>query len=208
MKKEDYKNFYNQYWTQIKSDYKYRYGIFTKWIDDGTKILDLGCGDGHLAEVLVNRKRCDVTCFDISEVALEKARIRGLKTVCGSIEDKLPFDDSIFDYVVATEALEHVALTEEVLLEMARVSKKYLLISIPNIAFWKYRLTLLGGRFPKQWTIHPREHLRYWSIPDFKMVLGGLNLKIIDMKAGSGRRYLRDFWPNFFAEQVCFKLSK
>lgn len=208
MRKEDYKNFYDQYWAQGKSDYKYRYGIFTSWIELGSKVLDLGCGDGYLAEVIANKKSCQVTCLDISKVALERAKERGLKTIYASVEDKLPFEDSTFDHVVATEVLEHVASTEEVLLEMARVSKKYLLVSIPNIAFWEYRLTLLGGRFPKQWVFHPKEHLRYWSIPDFKTVLDGLDLKIVDMKAGSGRRYLRDLWPNFFAEQVCFKLSK
>jgi len=208
MKKEDYENFYNRYWAHGKSDYKYRYGIFTSWVERGSKILDLGCGDGYLAEVISNKKNCDVTCFDISEVALKRAELRGFKTICASVEDKLPFEDSAFDCVIATEVLEHVASTEDVLLEMARVSKKDLLVSIPNIAFWKHRLTLLGGKFPKQWAAHPKEHLRYWSIPDFKKVLGELNLKIIDIKAGSGRRYLRDFWPNLFAEQVCFKLSK
>ena len=91
---------------------------------------------------------------------------------------------------------------------MAGVSKKYLLVSIPNIAFWKYRLTLLAGRFPKQWVVHPKEHLRYWSVPDFKKTINDLSFKIEKVSAGSGRRYLRDLWPNFFAEQVCFKLSK
>ena len=208
MEKEDYKKFYNKYWVNGKSDYKYRYGVFLSWIDSGSKILDLGCGDGYLAEVMVNKKNCDVTCLDISEVALKKAGERGLKTICASVEDKLPFEDSFFDYVIATEVLEHVVSTEDVLLEMARVSKKHILVSIPNIAFWRHRLSLLMGRFPKQWVLHPKEHLRFWSVFDFKKTIEGLGLNIDRITAGSGRRFLRDLWPNLFAEQVCFKLSK
>ncbi len=208
MKKEDYQNFYNNYWAQGKSDHKYRYGIFRSWIESGSSVLDIGCGDGYLAELIAKNKKCDVVCLDVSEVALKRAAERGLKTICASVEDKLPFGDSSFDYVIATEVLEHVASTEEVLLEMARVGKKYILVSIPNIAFWKYRLDLLGGKFPKQWVAHPMEHLRYWSVGDFTKMLKDLNFEIEEIKAGSGRRYLRDLWPNLFAEQVCFKLSR
>lgn len=208
MKKEDYQDFYNRYWTQARSDHKYRYDIFLSWIKPGSKVLDLGCGDGYLAELIEKKKSCDVTCLDISEVALKKAKARNLKVILSSLEDPLPFNDNSFDYVIATEALEHISAAEKVLSEMARISKGYLLVSMPNIAFWKHRLALLGGRFPKQWVIHPMEHLRYWSVPDFKTMLEKQNLKMTHIQAGSGRRYLRDLWPNLFAEQVCFKLSK
>lgn len=208
MKKEDYQNFYNSYWAKGKSDNKHRYGIFLSWIEPGSRVLDIGCGDGYLAELITKNKNCNLTCLDISDVALQRAKARNLKVVQASMEDVLPFDDNSFDYVIATEALEHIAKTEEVLLEMVRVSKKHLLVSIPNIAFWKYRWTLLRGRFPKQWVVHPIEHLRYWSVDDFKKMLKDLNFGIEETKAGSGRRYVRDLWPNLFAKQVCFKLSK
>ncbi len=208
MKKEDYQDFYDRYWIQGKSAHKYRYDIFLSWISPGSKVLDLGCGDGYLAELIEKKNNCDVTCLDISEVALKKAKARNLKVVLGSLEDPLPFNDNSFDYVIATEALEHISATEKALLEMARVSKGHMLVSIPNIAFWKHRLTLLSGHFPKQWVIHPMEHLRYWSVADFRKMLEKQNFKITHTQAGSGKRYLRDFWPNLFAEQVCFKLSK
>ena len=180
MKKEDYQNFYNSYWAKGKSDNKYRYGIFLSWITPDSSVLDVGCGDGYLAELIAKNKNCNLTCLDISEVALQKA----------------------------TEALEHIAKTEETLIEMARISKRYIIVSIPNIAFWKYRWVLLCGKFPKQWIIHPIEHLRYWSVDDFKKTLKDLNFEIEETKGGSGRRYIRDLWPNLFAKQACFKLSK
>ncbi len=203
------KSFYDTYWTQrSESGDRYRYKIFMSWIKDGSQVLDIGCGDGYLGQLLQRQKKCDVTCFDISEVALNKAKAKGLKTVLGSVEDPLPFQNNSFDCVIATEIIEHVPLSEQVLREMSRISKKYILVSVPNVAFWKYRLQLLFGRFPKQWVFEPYEHLRFWSVIDFKEMLKPLSLHIEQIQAGSGKRYLRDWWPNLFAEQVCFKLSK
>ncbi len=70
------------------------------------------------------------------------------------------------------------------------------------------RLQLLSGKFSKQWAFEPYKHLRFWSVSDFKKTLASLSLSVEALKAGSGRRYLRDMWPNLFAEQVCFKVSK
>ena len=206
--KEENENFYNEYWAQGRSKYKYRYGVFLSWIKPGSKVLDLGCGDGYLANLIAEKNYCDVTCADVSEVALNIAKARGLKVIKASIDEPLPFPENSFDYVIATEVLEHIIKTESALSEMARVSKKYLLVSIPNIAYWEHRLRLVLGRFPKQWVFHPMEHLRYWSVADFKDTLKGLNLEPAVIKGGSGKRYLRDVWPNLFAEQICFKIEK
>ena len=203
------KTFYDNYWVKRNdTNNRYRYKIFMSWIEDGSKVLDIGCGDGCLGALLKDDKNCDVTCLDISAVALDKAKKRGLKTVLSNIEEPLPFEDNSFDYVIATEVIEHVSFSEQVLAEMKRISRHTILVSIPNIAFWKYRLQLLSGSFPKQWEFEPYEHLRFWSVSDFKKILTPLSLRMDELKAGSGRRYLRDMWPNLFAEQVCFKISK
>jgi methionine biosynthesis protein MetW len=202
-------NFYDIYWTKRndKSN-RYRYKIFLSWIKDGSRVLDIGSGDGYLGALLKNNKNCDVTCLDISEVALDRAKNKGLNTVLANIEESLPFEDNAFDYVIASEVIEHIAHSERLLTEMKRISRNFLLVSIPNTAFWKYRLQLLGGKFPKQWAFEPYEHLRYWSVSDFKRTLSLLALSADEIRAGSGRRYLRDIWPSLFAEQVCFKISK
>ena len=203
------KNFYDTYWTKRNDGgNRYRYKIFMSWIKDGSKVLDIGCGDGFLGALLNDKRNCDVTGLDISEVALNKAKEKGLKTVLANIEEPLPFEDNSFDYVIGSEVIEHIPYSEQLLAEMRRVSKHSILLSIPNTAYWKYRLQLLGGRFPKQWVFEPYEHLRFWSIGDFKKILSSLSLGVEALKAGSGRRYLRDIWPNLFAEQVCFKVSK
>lgn len=209
MSKEKFKIFYDKYWTiRSNASYKFRYNIFQSWIEPNSKVLDIGSGDGYLAKLLTDKKNCDAVCLDISEVAVNRIRDMGLKALLGSAEEPLPFKDNEFDYTVASEVIEHIAFSEEAIQEMARVTKKYILLSIPNIAHFRHRLALLSGTFPKQWGISPVEHLRYWSISDFKKMIDSLGLVVVEVRAGSGKKILRDIWPNLFAEQVCFKIKK
>lgn len=69
--------------------------------------------------------------------------------------------------IVMSEFIEHIPNSEEVLKIVRQIAKNGVLISIPNIAYWKFRLQLLLGSFPKQWAVAPQEHLRYWSVYDF-----------------------------------------
>ena len=204
------KEFYNKYWKERgkSKGLRLRYKIFLNWLEADSKVLDLGGGDGHLAEILQNEKNAQVTVFDLAEEALKIAQERGLKTVKGSIEEQLPFENSSFDIVILSEVIEHIVHSEEVLKEALRISKKYIFISVPNTGFIKYRFQLLFGKFPKQWVISPHEHLRFWTYRGFKKMLSKLDLDIVEVKASAGKRYIRDFWPSLFAEQLCFKLKK
>ena len=202
------KNFYENYWKERgQSGPRPRYDIFSKWIESGSSVLDIGCGDGYFGEFLNRNKKADYTGCDISETALESARSRGLKTCCLAIDDRVDFSDKSFDYVLMSEFLEHIASSEEILVEAMRVARKGVLVSIPNIAYWKFRLQLFFGKFPKQWVVSPREHLRYWSVEDFKNMADSLGFKIKEIKSSNGRKILRDLWPNLFGFQVCFYLK-
>lgn len=94
------------------------------------RVLDVGCGDGRLSQIIRERNRCFLVGFDLSMTALQ--RLSGPK-VCGSAA-QMPFADRSFDLVVCTEMMEH--LPEEiypvVLKEMARVAKDAILITVPN----------------------------------------------------------------------------
>jgi methionine biosynthesis protein MetW len=204
------KDFYNQYWQErgLSKGVRLRYKIFLDWVNQGSTVLDLAGGDGHLGEILQEEKKCQVTVMDISQVAIETAKKRGLEAMLGNLEDKLPFNDNSFDTVILSEVLEHIVNSENVLKEARRVTKKNILVSIPNTGFYKYRLQLLFGRFPKQWLISPVEHLRFWTQVDFLKTLKDLNFILLKKKASAGRRLIRDFYPKLFAEQICFKLKK
>ena len=200
---------YDSYWAHRgSSGNRYRYGVFLGWIPNGSTVLDAGCGDGFLGSRLLHEKQCIVTGMDVAQVALDKAQERGLTVVQGSLDQALPFADNSFDYVIASESIEHIVQSEAALKELYRVARRAVLISVPNTGFWRYRWQLLRGTFPKQWLMHPWEHIRFWTIRDFQMMTRGLGFQIRHICAGSGRRWLRDWWPSLFAEQVCYYIPK
>lgn len=201
------RDFYENYWEKRgKSGYRPRYKIFFDWIENNSKVLELGCGDGYFGQMLKG-KNIDYTGCDISEKALEISKERGLNVFQCKLEDRIDFTDKSFDYVIMSEFLEHIVNSETILKEAGRIAKKGVLVSIPNIAYWRFRLELLLGRFPKQWAVAPEEHLRYWSIKDFKDTVVSLGFKIKEIKSSNGRKILRDWWPNLFGFQVCFYLE-
>jgi methionine biosynthesis protein MetW len=128
--------------------------------------------------------------------------------VNGSLDEPLPFSDDSFDYCVASEALEHIVHSEDALRELVRVARRAVLISVPNTGYWYDRWQLLIGRFPVQWVKFPWEHVRFWSVTDFHQMLAGLGLQATKVEAGSGRRWIRDWWPALFAHQVCYYIPK
>ena len=204
------KEFYNNYWNKRgeSKGIRYRYQIILDWMKPESKVLDIGGGDGYLAEMLKDKKNCEVTVMDISEEALTMAFKRGVEVRVGNVEEKFPFEDNSFDSVVMSEVIEHVASSEFALKEAIRVSKNSIYVTVPNTGFYKYRLQLLFGKFPKQWVFEPKEHLRFWTYKDFELMIKDLGLVVEKVKATAGRRYLRDLWKSLFAEQVCYKLNK
>ncbi len=200
---------YDNYWhRRSSSGNRYRYDIFLHWVTPGSSVLDAGCGDGFLGGRLIAERHSAVTGMDVSDVALTRAQERGITTVRGSLDQPLPFGDGSFDYVIASESLEHIIHSEDALKELFRIARRAVIISVPNSAFWRYRWQVLTGRFMKQWLVHPWEHVRFWSLSDFQTMLHRLYMHATIIRAGSGRRFLRDWWPAMFAEQVCYYIPK
>ena len=193
---------------QARSGHRPRYDIFTLWIEPGSSVLDIGCGDGAFGEHIVAARAARYLGVDLSESGLELARARGLEVRqvdLGASAGAL--DELRFDYVVLSEVIEHVVDSEELLELAGRIAGRRVLLSVPNIAYWQYRLQLLRGRFPRQWAQDPREHLRFWSVPDFTRMAEELGFRVETVAASNGRRGLRDLWPNLFGVQVCFLLE-
>ena len=202
-------SFYEQYWQERgKSGFRPRYKIFYDWIESNASVLDIGCGDGYFGQVLVNKKNISYRGLDISETAVAMARERGLVAeVCDASQDLNKFADKSVDYVLMSEFIEHISNSEEVLKEARRIARKAVLVSVPNIAYWKHRLELLSGTFPRQWAFAPNEHLRFWSITDFIKTADSLGFSSVNYKASNGKKILREWWPNLFGFQVCFLLK-
>ncbi len=133
-------------------------------------ILDAGCGEGFTIEFLNKSpkllKKLKFYGIDSSERTISRAKeivpFADLKV--GNVYN-LPYPDSFFDLVICSEVLEHLKDPEKALLEVGRVSKKYLLLSVPNEP-WFMISSLFSGQNILRLGKHP-EHINFWNVNDF-----------------------------------------
>ena len=203
---------YEDYWkirgAKLRKKLMDREFIFMKWIKDGSAVLNIACGNSSFLLELKKRKGCQVEGFDISSLVVEEQKRADIEACVKDINNKEFKIDKNYDYIILSEILEHLALPEN-LISKIKNRTKFLLISIPNSVFYRFRFSLFfKGRFFKQWFYHPSEHLRFWSHLDFKDWLDGLGLEIIKYEAANGLDIgpikIFKFWPNLFGHQICY----
>lgn len=168
------------------SEVRKEYGIIKEIIPHDSKVVDLGCGNGLLLEILKKEKSICETGIDNSEEGVSLCKKKGLNVILGEIDQKLPFEDNEFDYSICNVTIQMVMYPEVLLQEMKRVSKRQI-ISFPNFAFYKNRLDLLlKGRMPKpllfgyKW--YNTGHIHQFSVKDFHNLMhevGGVSVEKI-----------------------------
>jgi methionine biosynthesis protein MetW len=197
---------YDGYWSQRQpTGLQPRFLIITEGIKAGESVLDVGCGDGSMLEYLRSASMVHGTGIDISEVAVRKARERGVDARATTIEAVLAQrGPSSFDHVVLSEVIEHVQNAEDLVRAGWQLSRLALWLTFPNIAYLPHRLRLLFGRFPKQWVHYPGEHVRYWSLSDFRDWLRALGFPEANVRPSNGLSVLgfHRLWPNLAANQI------
>ena len=206
---------YNEYWRMreatINKKLKEREAIILEWIESQARVFDIGCGNS-LLPVKLKEKGCEVSVGDISDAVLvgyEKYGIHGRVIDLENI--KSIKENGKFDYIILSEVLEHTKNPEEILCELKKYTD-YFIVTIPNSAFYRYRMHLFfSGRFFTQWVYHPSEHLRYWSHIDFSDWVNSLNLKIVKCRASNGLTVgpfrIFNLWKNLFGHQICYLIK-
>lgn len=116
----------------------------------------------------------------------------------------------VFDYVMLTEVVEHVADAEGLLRHVWLHTRRCLWVSFPNIAYFPHRWRLALGRFPVQWVVFPGEHLRFWSLPDFVEWAVGSGLPVPTVLPSNGIVFgnLHRAWPNLLANQIVMRFDR
>ena len=169
MKKSNVTEFENKRWREGDQVFVFRHAQALEMVEKGQKVLDISCGDGLLMSAL-SQKGAVVSGVDISEEGVKKCREKGLDvSVVDITTESLPFEDSTFDTVIMLDILEHLYAPEKLLEEAARVSKKNIIISVPNFNSLPARLQVLFGKVPEN--NRPNKGHIYWFNRD---VLGSM----------------------------------
>ncbi|MDD4899084.1 MAG: class I SAM-dependent methyltransferase [Candidatus Omnitrophica bacterium] len=156
-------------------------------VENGNKVLDIGCATGRLLEYLQNEKSCEVKGIEVDCAMAKEAQERCKDVACLDIEscNSLPFEKNYFDVVIFADCLEHLKRPDLVLKTIIPYLKKsgILLVSLPNIAFLSVRLGLLFGNFNyTQYGLLDKTHLRFFTLKSAKNLIEGNGFKIIKIE--------------------------
>ena len=193
------------------------YSIILNMIEENSRVLDLGCGNGELLKLLKERKKVKGNGIEIDQRGVIQCLEKGLSVIQGDIDDGLKqFPDKSYDYVILNQTLQSTYNPDFVLEEMLRVGKKCV-VSFPNFAYWRIRCELFfKGHMPKskilpfEWYNTPNIHLL--TIKDFFEFSKEHNIKILEgiytTNAIIRKGIQYNIFSNFFAEEVIFVISK
>lgn len=187
-------------------------------IPHGARVLDVGCGEGALLELLVTRNRVDGRGIEISPQGVSTCLARGLSVVQGDADRDLDyFPEQAFDYVILSQTLQAVQNPRHVLEELMRIGQRAV-VSLPNFGHWRVRLDLLfhgrmpvTGALPEPWWATPNIHL--CTVADFASLCDELGLSIDHCAALSKGQAPRAIDPgraieNLRAESALFLLAR
>lgn len=192
----------------IKSDHK----VILDMVEANSSVLDLGCGDGDLLELLTMKKNVHGQGIEIDEQAIYRCVAKGLSVLHGDIDTGLSeYKDNAFDYVILNQSLQQLKHVETVLFDALRVGKK-VIVGFPNFAYCRARLRLFfRGRVPitasLPYTWYETPNLHFLSTLDFLDYCKEKKI-IVERKVYlSGENRIRVL-PNFFANIGIFLISK
>ena len=162
---------------------KKEFKIISQLIENNTRVLDVGCGDGTLMKHLKDNKNIDTRGLEISKNNVQKCIEKGLTVIEGDAEKDLKqFPISSFDYVILSQTLQAFLDPENVINELLRIGKKAI-VTIPNFGYWKVRMhLLLKGTMPVTKNLHDEwyntPNLHMCTIKDFENYCNKKKIKI------------------------------
>ena len=189
--------------------------IIQDWIAPGSRVLDLGCGDGALLEHLRDHKQVGGYGLEIDAEKIARCIERGVNVIEQNLDEGLGnFADNSFDVVVMTQSLQALKYPDKVLAEMLRVGKTCI-ITFPNFGHWRCRWYLTTkGRMPVSdflpYTWYNTPNIHFCTFLDFEELCHQMQVRVLDRLAVDRlhRHTLASrLWPNLLGEIGIYRVS-
>jgi methionine biosynthesis protein MetW len=177
----------------------------------GSRVLDLGCGDGSLLAHLKRERGVAGYGIEIDDAGVLASVKNGIDVLQSDLESGLAgFDDASFDCVVLSQTLQAMRHTEDIVVEMLRVGREAI-VTFPNFGHWTHRWQILKGRMPVstslpyQWYDTPNIHL--CTVADFDAFLAERRC-VVENRVVLARNAPVSLLPNLFGELAIYRFRR
>jgi methionine biosynthesis protein MetW len=163
---------------------RYDLQIIASWIEPGSKVIDLGCGEGDLLQHLIVLKGVQGTGIELNEEKVARCIEKGLSVLQGDINAEVhDYPEGSFDYVILSQTLQQVYEPDHLIRAMLRIGQKGI-VSFPNFSHWQIRMQLLftgyapvSRQLPYQWFDTP--NIRVITLKDFRKFVQEVGLTVL-----------------------------
>lgn len=190
--------------------------IIARWIEPGSRVLDLGCGDGALLAWLRGQKGVEAIGLEIDAANIERCLGAGVAVIEQNLNEGLSnFESGSFDTVLLAQTLQALDNPAELVEEMLRIGRNGI-VTFPNFGNWKSRLDLLlRGRMPVSefmphaW--HNTPNIHFCTVRDFDALCRDRNIRVLARTVVNSRHegsWAMRAWPNFLGEIAIYHLTR
>ena len=183
----------------------------SNWVEPGTSVLDLGCGDGSLLVNLHETRNIIGYGIENDDAGLLQCVANGVNVIQSNLESGLKeIGDGAFDYVILSQTLQAMKRTEAVIDEMLRVGREAI-VTFPNFGYWKHRWQIFNGRMPVsdnlpyQWYDTPNVHM--CTVADFDAFCARKKLRVLSRLVMNHDRE-QPVLPNLLGTLALYRLAK
>ena len=190
--------------------------VIKNWIDKKSTVLDLGCGDGEIMNILSKEWGSTVLGVEINQDDINKCIQFGLNVIHQNIDEGLGnFSANSFDIVIMSQTIQVLKEPKKALQEVTRIGNESI-VTIPNFGYWTTRINLLlSGKMPVTGTLpgswHDTDNIHLCTIKDFENLCSECEIDVIEKcffnKFGK-ESVLAKVAPNLFATTAMYKISK
>ena len=200
--------------TPERSDLRFDLGVIADLVPAGSRMLDIGCGDGALMTFLRDTKGVDARGIELDMEKVAGAVARGASVIHGDAETDLQnYPTGSFDVVVLSQTLQAMHRPEQVLRQLLRIGRQAI-VSVPNFAHWRARISLaLGGRMPMTRALpvswYETDNIHFCTIADFQELCRARGVAVDQALYFAGQPPRRvTLLPNLLADQAIFQLRQ